>query len=179
MLVKKTSNNYAFIDSQNVHKGTKRDLGWEIDWERFRTYLREKYDVAKAYVFMGFIPDYQKLYNRLQEAGFIIQFKPVVIVDNDSVKGNVDADIVLQIMLDYDTYDQAILVSSDGDFYSVVQYLYKNNKLKTVFSAHRKTCSKLLRKNAKEKMMYLDTLENKLKKHRGGTEPNEVLFHKN
>ena len=49
----KKENNYAFIDSQNVYKGTRRDSGWELDWVRFRVYLKHKYDITNAY-FFGF-----------------------------------------------------------------------------------------------------------------------------
>jgi hypothetical protein len=62
----KKINNYAFIDSQNVYQGTKRDLGWVIDWKRFRTYLKHKYRVTKAYLFIGFLPEHNDIYDELQ-----------------------------------------------------------------------------------------------------------------
>jgi hypothetical protein len=70
-------NNYAFIDAQNVHLGIK-SLGWKMDWKRFRIYLKDKYNVSKAYMFLGFIPSNQELYSSLQESGFILIFKPLV-----------------------------------------------------------------------------------------------------
>ena len=69
--------NFAFIDAQNVHLGIK-SLGWQIDWGRFRVYLRDKYKVAEAYLFIGYLPDNQKLYTHLQKCGFILMFKPLV-----------------------------------------------------------------------------------------------------
>lgn len=157
-------NNYAFIDSQNVHKGTQRDLGWKIDWTRFRVYLKHKYDVTTAYLFMGFLPEHNDIYDELQMAGFILKFKPVLPNRTDGVKGNVDADLVLQAMIDYQKYDRAVIVSSDGDFYSLARYLYDNKKLLAVLSPHRNKCSALLRKSARDKMAYMDKLEPKLAK---------------
>ena len=157
-------NNYAFIDSQNVYKGTRRDLGWELDWVRFRVYLKHKYDVRQAYLFIGFMPEHNDIYDELQKAGFILKFKPVLSNGKDGVNGNVDADLVLQAMIDYPDYDHAVLVSSNGDFYSLVRYLYEKRKLQAVLSPHRKTCSSLLRKSAKDKMVYMDTLKDKLAK---------------
>lgn len=55
-------NNFAFIDSQNVYKGVQKDLGWELDWVRFRVYLKHKYDVDTAYLFIGFIPEHNDIY---------------------------------------------------------------------------------------------------------------------
>lgn len=160
-------NNYAFVDSQNVYKGTKRDLGWEIDWVRFRTYLQHKYRVTQAYLFIGFMPEHNDIYDELQKAGFVLKFKPVLPNGEGGVKGNVDADLVLQAMIDYPQYDHAVLVTSDGDFYSLARHLHDNKKLLAVLSPHRKTCSSLLRKSAKEKMVYMDSLEAKLAKRKG------------
>ncbi len=42
--MKNREHNYAFVDAQNLNLGIK-GLGWELDFERFRTYLREKYSV--------------------------------------------------------------------------------------------------------------------------------------
>lgn len=160
-------NNFAYIDSQNVYKGTKRDLGWEIDWVRFRAYLQHKYRVTQAYLFIGFMPEHNDIYDGLQKAGFILKFKPVLPNGEGGVKGNIDADLVLQTMIDYPHYDKAVLVSSDGDFYSLARYLNDNKKLSAVLSPYRKTCSVLLRKSAKDKMVYMDTLQEKLAKRKG------------
>jgi hypothetical protein len=102
----KKHNNYAFIDSQNVHLGV-RSLGWQLDWQKFRIYLREKYGVEVAYLFIGFLPEYGDRYVELQKAGFIVQFKPIIIDASGVVKGNVDADLVLQTMMDKDITDGA------------------------------------------------------------------------
>lgn len=155
--------NYAFIDSQNVYKGIK-NLGWFIDWLRFRTYLKEKYEVSIAYLFIGYIPEQNNLYDELQKAGFVLKFKPVLPNGKDGVKGNVDADMVLQTMVDYQKYNKAVIVSSDGDFYSLVKHLYDNNKLMVVLSPHVKTCSTLLKKTGREKVIYMDKLQYKIGK---------------
>ncbi len=160
----KKENNFAFIDSQNVYKGTKTDLGWKIDWEKFRKYLQHKYRVTRAYLFIGFIPEHNDIYDTLQEAGFILKFKPVLPNGKDGVKGNVDADLVLQAMTDFNAYDKAVLVTSDGDFYSLARHLYDNKKLLAVLSPHRNKCSTLLRKSSKDKMVYMDSLRDKIAK---------------
>ena len=142
--MKKESNNYAFIDSQNLNLGIQK-LGWKLNYQKFRTYLAEKYSVKKAYIFIGFVALNQSLYDRLQEAGFILKFKPTVPDANGNIKGNIDADIVLRAALELNDYDKAVIVSSDGDFYSLVQYLYDNNKLEVVLSPDIKNCSSLLK----------------------------------
>ena len=155
--------NYAFIDAQNLHRGIK-SLGWDLDWERFRVYLNEKYGVDVAYLFIGYLPENKDLYLYLQKAGYILVYKPVIPNGDGGAKGNVDADLVLQAMLDYDKYNKAVIISSDGDFYSLVKHLYNTNKLELVISPYKKTCSVLLRKSAKEKIVFIDNLEKLLGK---------------
>jgi len=161
-------NNYAFIDSQNLNLGVK-SLGWKLNYKRFRIYLKEKYSVNVAYLFIGYIPANQDLYSSLQSAGYVLVFKPTWPDKDGEVKGNIDADLVLQAMIDYEKYDKAVIVTSDGDFYSLVKYLYKNNKLRIVVSPYFKTCSILLKKTAREKIVFVSNLKQKLEykeKHR-------------
>jgi uncharacterized LabA/DUF88 family protein len=157
----KSQNNYAFIDSQNLNLGIQK-LGWKLDYSRFRVYLKEKYSVQKAYLFIGFTPLQQKLYDNLQSAGFALCFKPTIPDGNGKIKGNVDADIVLRTVLERDAYDQAVIVSSDGDFYSLAQYLYAEGKLAAVISPDFEHCSALLRRAARDKIQYMNELRNKL-----------------
>jgi len=158
---KKIVKNYAFIDSQNLNLGIQA-LGWKIDYGKFRIYLKEKYGVIKAYMFIGYMPENQNLYRSLQEKDYILVFKPVLKDHDGKAKGNVDADLVLRAMIDLDEYDKAAIITSDGDFYCLVNYLYEKNKLKMVLSPYVKTCSSLLKKTAKEKIVYMDNLKNKL-----------------
>jgi len=104
----------------------------------------------------------QSLYDRLQEAGFILKFKPTIPDSDGKIKGNVDADIVLRAVLEINDYDKAIIISSDGDFYSLVQYLYGINKLKIVLSPDIENCSSLLKQTAKEKIYFMNELKAKL-----------------
>lgn len=123
---------YAFIDSQNLNLGV-RSQGWKIDYKKFRLYLKNKYGVDQAFMFIGMIPNNQKLYTRLQAAGFILVFKPTIrYFENgkETYKGNVDAELVLHASaIEYPNYDKAIIVSGDGDFSCLMQYLNDTDKL--------------------------------------------------
>src|SRR3989338_7321295 len=154
-------NNYAFIDGQNLNLGIK-NLGWKLDYMRFRKYLADKYSVITAYYFISYVTGNQPLYSELQKAGYVLVFKPTIPDSNGNVKGNIDADLVLQAMIDFPNYDKAIIVTSDGNFYSLVKYLYQNNKLRFVMSPYIKTCSTLLKKEAKEKIIFMNNLRKKM-----------------
>lgn len=162
-MLKNKENNYAFIDSQNLNLSI-LSLGWKLDFARFLVYLKEKYHVEKAFIFIGYIDKNKSLYKVLRNFGYKIIFKPVVNNHPDGIKGNVDAELVLHTMIEYSNFDKAIIVSGDGDFACLVEYLNKKTKLKKLIVPNRKRYSKLLKivlKNNK-KILFLNSSKKKL-----------------
>ncbi len=160
--MKKQENNYAFIDSQNLNLSI-LSLGWKLDFARFRVYLKEKYGVEKAFLFIGYIKKNHNLYKKLKDDGFVIIFKPVVQNHPDGIKGNVDAELVLHTMVEYPNFNKAIIVSGDGDFACLVEYLHLNKKLKKLIVPSKQRYSKLLRIVLKDNSMFI-FLDNFVKK---------------
>ncbi len=70
-------NNFAFIDSQNLNLGI-RSQGWILNFARFRVYLKDKYQVTKAFLFIGYVAGNEAKYTALQEVGYVIIFKPTL-----------------------------------------------------------------------------------------------------
>lgn len=159
--MKKVKKNYAFIDAQNLHMAI-GEMGWKIDYKRFRIYLKEHYNVGKAYMFMGFKSGEQQMYNFLQDSGFTLIFKPILELKNGRVKGNCDAELVLQAMIDFKYYKKAIIVSGDGDFHCLVKYLQDEKKLETVLVPTAKNCSILIKKALGGKLTLVSDLKKKL-----------------
>ena len=158
--MKKEQNNYAFIDSQNLNLSI-RDQGWVLDFGKFRTYLLDKYGVSKAFLFIGYVYQNQDLYTSLQKQGYILVFKPTLSLPDGRVKGNVDAELVLHAMIEYDNYDKALIVTGDGDFYCLVDYLVKQDKLAKLLIPNRDKFSSLFRKMMPH-IMFMNGLKSKL-----------------
>lgn len=152
-------NNYAFIDSQNLNLAI-QDLGWKLDFKKFRVFLRDKYKAKKAYLFLGYIEENEKMYSSLTEAGYVVIFKPT-LDKNGIVKGNCDAELVLQCMIELRKFDKAIIVSGDGDFHCLVEYLKEKKKLLKIGIPSKKHYSSLLRKYAKS-FFYVSDYKKKL-----------------
>lgn len=156
-------NNYAFIDSQNLNLSI-RSLGWKLDFARFRVYLKEKYGVTKAFLFIGYVEGNNQLYISLQSAGFLCIFKPTLIYKDGSTKGNCDAELVLNAMIEYPNYDKAIIVTGDGDFYCLVQYLLEKDKLSAILVPNRLKFSALLKfKIFRGYLRFMNDLEDLLR----------------
>ena len=160
----KKQNNFAYIDGANLHRGI-ADLGWKLDYKRFRVWLSEKYGVKTAYLFLGLIPKYKELYKSLQEDGYTLVFKEVVYDGNGNPKGNCDADLVLQATKDtYENkFDKAILVSSDGDYSCLVLFLLEKQKLHSVLSPHSSGKCSILLKRTNAKIVYINDKQEQLK----------------
>lgn len=155
---------YAFIDGQNLHQGITRAL----DYKKFRIYLRDKYKVSKAYYFLWFQDKENSLYETLQEAWFILVFNLKGEHLKSSKKWNVDTNIVFHMMkkLIEWTMQWALLVSGDGDYKMVVDYLVEKRKLNKVLCPNLRFASSLYRhaKNLDPKFFdYIDKSDIKKK----------------
>ena len=158
---RESENTYAFIDSQNLNLGI-LDCGWKLDFGRFRVYLNDKYHVTKAYLFIGYVPGREALYTYLQQAGYVVSFKPTIPGVDAKPKGNVDAELVLHAMIEYPNYDNAIIASGDGDFHCLVEYLEERGKLARLLIPNRNKYPALLRRFRTKYIEYLDGLRQKL-----------------
>jgi uncharacterized LabA/DUF88 family protein len=148
---------YAYIDSQNLNVTTQKD-GWKMNWAKFRQWLTDEYGVTKAYMFIGYVPEFEAMYEQLHELGYAIVLKPTFDMtrpqqgeeelkpgepepEKRPIKGNIDAELVLWAMKDLATYDKAIVVSGDGDFFCLVEYLDEQKKLLKLLAPTRKYSS--------------------------------------
>jgi uncharacterized LabA/DUF88 family protein len=134
--------NFAFIDGQNLNKSI-QNQGWSLDYKEFRNYLDKEFGVKKAYMFIGMVNTNQQLYSALQDFGYHLVFKPTIANKQGEIKGNVDAEMVLYALTQINQYDQAVIVSGDGDFYTLVQYLQSQRKLKKLLVPNEKAYSTL------------------------------------
>lgn len=158
------TNNAAFIDSNNLYQAIKT-LGWRLDDAKFRIFLSDKYNVQKAYLHIGYLPQNQAMYTKLQQKGYILVFKPVLTLKDGTTKGNCDADLVLRTMIEYPNFDKAVIVAGDGDYYSLIDYLKAQDKLEQVLVPNEFRYSALLKKVNDEHLKYISfisRMKNKL-----------------
>ncbi len=169
MIIKKKEIIFAFIDSQNLNLSVQNDIirhgkkvykGWALDFARFFIYIRAKYQVKRAFLFIGYRKEYESLYKHLAAAGFDLIFKPT-LDSQGKTKGNVDAELVLHAMDKIRQYDKAIIVTGDGDFYCLAQYLIKKKKLGKLLIPNQYSYSSLLREFQKY-ISFVSLLKGKL-----------------
>ncbi len=164
---------YAFIDSQNLNLGTSKNIskdgkliyiGWKLDFKKFRQYLTDKFRVNKAFLFIGYIPQNEALYRTLHSYGYELIYKPTVKDDHGKVKGNVDAELVLNAAaIEFARYEKAVVVAGDGDYRCLYEFLIRRGKLLRIVIPNSKSESSLLKpfqiyktfiENEKSKLEY-------------------------
>jgi uncharacterized LabA/DUF88 family protein len=159
-------NNLAFVDGQNLYMATaKREIDpWKINLSRFRIYLEQKYNVSKAYYFLGYVQEkYQDLYEEIQNAGFVLIFREHNPAMLGKKKGNVDSDIIFSVMkrlYKKENFNKIILVSGDGDYKMLVDFLIEENKFEKILFPDCKRASSLYKKLGTEYYDSLDTFDN-------------------
>jgi uncharacterized LabA/DUF88 family protein len=181
--------NIAFVDAQNLHFGTtkchicaerkKIDIkeiklsdcscgnAWRVSLPKFRVYLKEKYHVSEAYYFLGYLDEKNDdLYKDIQKAGFIVIFKEHTKLHKSAKKGNVDTDLVFEVMrnlVDNNDFDRIILVSGDGDYKRLVNYLISKDRFKKILFPNKKFASSLYKELGSERFDYLENLKTYIK----------------
>lgn len=191
---------FAFIDSQNLNISTQK-FGWKMDWQKFRQWLTDQYGVTKAFMFIGYIPENESLYEQMHDAGYAVVLKPTfdmtrprpeLMADDGNeqgkdtpakgttphagqpgnakpeenkkpVKGNIDAELVLWAMKEMSNYEKAIIVSGDGDFYCLIEYLEEKKRLKHLLTPNNHYSS--LYNRYDEYVVRLDDHKRELRYH--------------
>jgi uncharacterized LabA/DUF88 family protein len=152
--------NIAFVDGQNLYLGTKAD-NWQVDYHKLRVYLKDKYKIATAYYFVGYFKkELEPLYDKLQVAGFIVRFRlhSEKLISNK--KGNVDVDIVFEIMksiVENKSESKIVLISGDGDYKRVVDYVVVKERFLKILLPNKNFASSLYKNMGSE---YYDVISN-------------------
>lgn len=175
------ANNFAFIDNQNLNLGIQK-LGWKMDWRKFRAFLKDAYGVEQAFMFIGYMPENEDLYNQMHDSGYLVVLKPTLEMfkkptegtpeeiakkeeNKPAVKGNVDAELVLYAVKEMPNYDKAIIISGDGDFFSLLEYLREQGKLQHLMVPNRQYSSLL--KPFEDTLVRLDQKKRELSYQNG------------
>lgn len=154
--------NIAFVDGQNLYMGTSKikKSPWKIDLARFRIYLKQKYNVDRAYYHLGYVNEkHQDLYENIQKAGFILVFRQHNSAMAGLKKGNVDSDIIFSIMkrlYKKEIFHKIVLVSGDGDYKMLIDLLLEENKLEKLLFPNRPNRSSLYKSLSNNFFAYLD-----------------------
>lgn len=161
--------NLCFIDGQNLHIGTKLEKdSWNINLSKLRKYLFKKYQVKSAYYYLGYSNELNNnLYNQLRNCNFLLIFKEHTYSMYSKKKGNVDSDIIFDTMkkiCEKENFNKIILISGDGDYIKLVDYLIEKDRFKKILFPNKKYASSLYKKLTGKHFDYLINIKHIIKK---------------
>tara|TARA_B100001142_G_scaffold154242_1_gene154689 strand:+ start:7559 stop:8377 length:819 start_codon:yes stop_codon:yes gene_type:complete len=147
-----------FVDVPNLLYGVDVDDGTEIDMGNLLSLLSKDRELVRATAYSPIVDDSDE---PLQEQRFVKPFvlhnyrivtKPMKRFSDGSVKGNLDIELVVDMITMSDRLDVIILVSGDADFLKAIQYA-QSKGIKVEVASFPKSTSVELKAVADE---YLD-----------------------
>lgn len=141
-----------------------------MDREKLYKRLKKEHKVDSVKMFMWRHPNFEKMYDFFEAIGYKLIFRKMNVWGKWPLKGNIDTELVLEAMKDFDKYKKAIIVSGDWDFACLVDYLHDKKKLDKVIVPNKRRYSEFLKDAAwAKKIETLTWLKKKLRYN-----PNEV-----
>ncbi|MEO1090904.1 MAG: NYN domain-containing protein [Pseudomonadota bacterium] len=130
LLPLRSDERYAvFIDGANLYQ-TAKLLGFDIDYKRLRALFRSNGQLLRIYYYTALLDEQEyspvrPLVDWLDYNGYTLVTKPLKeyssVAGRRKFKGNMDVEIVVDVMEVARTVDHIILCSGDGDFRKLLE----------------------------------------------------------
>jgi len=139
----------VFVDVGNIYGSVRRAYGHTmVNYEALRDYLTTEGVIVTLTAFAAYDPAHeqqQQFLDRLAAQGFRVVMKPIRRFADGSVKGDMDMEMAVEVLANAPHLDQVVLVTGDGDFVPVVEYLARLGKIVRVIGPELYTAVELIR----------------------------------
>jgi len=132
-----------FVDTQNIYHSAKNLYGARLNFRKLletavagRQLIR-----AIAYVIRAKSQDEETFFEALAQQGFEVKQKDLQIFYGGMKKADWDVGIAIDAVKMADRLDTVVLVSGDGDFLPLVNYLKENKGCRVELMAFKETTS--------------------------------------
>lgn len=118
-----------FFDGAN-HSKALMESNINMDYKKFLRGLNRTYSVVSARYYSGISeePEYQTVrdfLNGLAKNGYVLVTKPIRRYPDGTIKGNVDIEIAVDMLMMAPRIDKVMLFSGDGDFTYLVDTIQR------------------------------------------------------
>ncbi len=151
----------VFIDVQNLYYSAKHLYKAKVNFaEVLKTAVSGRQLIrAIAYVVQAQNTDEQRFFEALGNQGFEVKMKDLQVFFGGHKKGDWDIGLAIDAIRMSDKLDAIVLVTGDGDFVPLVEYLQNHGQFMEVI-AFGESCSSLLKSRADE---FIDLSQQKRK----------------
>ena len=136
----------VYVDVQNMYYSAKNLYGAKVDFGKVlqvgvanRVLVR-----AFAYVIKADIEPEQAFYAALEKQGFEVRAKDLQIFYDGAKKGDWDVGLCMDVVRTLDMVDVVVIVSGDGDYSDLLDYVHANGRRTEVIAFGKTTSSRLL-----------------------------------
>jgi len=140
-----------FIDTQNLYHSAKHIYQAKVNFKVLVSSLTRKRQLIRAIAYVIRTEDTageKAFFEALQKENIELRAKELQVYPNGVKKGDWDVGIAVDAIRMAPSFDVIILVTGDGDFVPLVEYLKWGLGKKVEVAAFSKTCSTVLRESA-------------------------------
>ncbi|MFH0804987.1 MAG: NYN domain-containing protein [Patescibacteria group bacterium] len=137
----------VFVDVQNLYYSGRHLYGRKVNFgEILKSAVGgRKLIRAIAYVIKAQNPDEQKFFEALEQEGFEVKMKDLQVFYGGNRKGDWDIGIAMDAIRLSSKLDVVVLVTGDGDFVPLVEYLQNHGQFVEVVAFTESASSQLVR----------------------------------
>lgn len=170
-----------YVDGANAYFAQKEALGWWIDWPKFLSVMREGKELVSARWYQAYRtnpePEQERFLHHLTLIGFAVRKKVCKqIYDRTtghySLKGDLDIELAVDALTEFDQYDTAILVTGDSDFQPLIEALQARGK-RVLVAATPQNVAVELRQQVGVNFIDLRDLQPRIESDKRAPEPRE------
>lgn len=131
---------YVFVDAANILY-SQQTLRWKIDYKKLKEYFEKECDLRAIYFYTGKVGENHKqnaFLEKLKSFGYQVRAKEVKRIklsrNTYEWKGNLDAELIIDVLKNSNSFDTCILMSGDSDFAPLLDELREQRKRVIVMS---------------------------------------------
>jgi uncharacterized LabA/DUF88 family protein len=127
----------VYVDGANAYFAQKEALNWWIDWPSFLEWVQRDKELVSARWYQSYRrtpePEQERFLHHLTIVGYAVRKKVLKSIydresGQNSVKGNLNIELVIDALTDAPHYDTILLVTGDSDFVPLVEALRSRGK---------------------------------------------------
>lgn len=139
----------AFVDVQNIYMCVKTVFGHaKINYRVLKDFLTRDGAVVKLVAFTCYDPENRSqvdFMHALALMGYRVVAKPLKRMPDGNIKASMDMEMALEILVSAPYMDEIVLITGDGDFAPIVDYVARMGKIVKVIGPDRLTSPDLIR----------------------------------
>jgi len=160
---------YVFIDAANILY-SQQTLRWRVDYKKLKEYFKQECDLGAIYFYTGRVGDNHRqksFLDKLKGIGYNVRAKEVkrikISKNTYQWKGNLDTELIIDVLKNVDNFDTCILMSGDSDFAPLVDELKHKSKWVIVMSSKHHISRELIER---AKYINIKKLKDKISFHK-------------